>query len=180
MSDSLWPHESQHARPPCPSPTPRVHSNSCSSSWWCHPAISSSEWCLGDLKSRTLLNRDSSGFLLLRHGNRYQGLPSSSVVWSLVEKIPWRRKWQPTLVFLPGESHGQRILAGSSPWGWRGVSSRTQLIDKATQNTTMHTETYMMHHSSNSSWVACDYKSKSIAIMRICSTIFHISYEAMT
>ena len=42
MSDSLRPHESQHARPPCPSPTPRVHSNSCASSWWCHPAISSS------------------------------------------------------------------------------------------------------------------------------------------
>ena len=42
MSDSLWLHESQHARPPCPSPTPRVHSNSCPSSWWCHPAISSS------------------------------------------------------------------------------------------------------------------------------------------
>ena len=42
VSDSLWPHESQHARPPCPSPTPRVHSNSCPSSWWCHPAISSS------------------------------------------------------------------------------------------------------------------------------------------
>ena len=42
VSDSLQPHESQHARPPCPSPTPRVHSNSCPSSWWCHPAISSS------------------------------------------------------------------------------------------------------------------------------------------
>ena len=42
MSDSLQPHESQHARPPCPSPTPGVHSNSCASSWWCHPAISSS------------------------------------------------------------------------------------------------------------------------------------------
>ena len=42
MSDSLQPHESQHARPPCPSPTPRVHANSCPSSWWCHPAISSS------------------------------------------------------------------------------------------------------------------------------------------
>ena len=41
-SDSLWPHESQHARPPCPSPTPRAHSNSCPSSLWCHPAISSS------------------------------------------------------------------------------------------------------------------------------------------
>ena len=39
---TLWPHESQHARPPCPSPTPTVHSDSCPSSQWCHPAISSS------------------------------------------------------------------------------------------------------------------------------------------
>ena len=42
MSDSLRSHESQHARPPCPWPTPGVHSNSCPSSQWCHPAISSS------------------------------------------------------------------------------------------------------------------------------------------
>ena len=42
MSNSLQPHEPQHARPPCPSPTPRVYSNSCPSSRWCHPAISSS------------------------------------------------------------------------------------------------------------------------------------------
>ena len=42
VSDSLWPHESQHARSPCPSLTPGVHSNSCPSSWWCDPAISSS------------------------------------------------------------------------------------------------------------------------------------------
>ena len=42
VSDSLRPHESQHTRPPCPSPTPRVHSNSYPSSQWCHPAISSS------------------------------------------------------------------------------------------------------------------------------------------
>ena len=39
MSDSLWPHEWQNIRPPCPSPTPRVHSNT---HQWCHPAISSS------------------------------------------------------------------------------------------------------------------------------------------
>ena len=39
MSNSLQPHESQHTRPPCPSPSPRVHSNSCPSSQWCHPAI---------------------------------------------------------------------------------------------------------------------------------------------
>ena len=42
VSDSLQPHELQHARPPCPSPTLGVHSNSCPSSQWCHPAISSS------------------------------------------------------------------------------------------------------------------------------------------
>ena len=42
MSDSLRPHESQHARPPCPSPTHRVYSNPCPSSQWCHPVISSS------------------------------------------------------------------------------------------------------------------------------------------
>ena len=42
MSDSLWPHEYQHARSPCPSLTPRVYPNSCPSSLWRHPAISSS------------------------------------------------------------------------------------------------------------------------------------------
>ena len=42
MSNSLRLHEFQHARPPCPSPTPGVHSNSSPSSWWYHPAISSS------------------------------------------------------------------------------------------------------------------------------------------
>ena len=42
MSDSLWPHELQHTRPPCPSPTPRVYPNWCPLSRWCHPTISSS------------------------------------------------------------------------------------------------------------------------------------------
>ena len=53
VSDSLRPHELQHARPPCSSPTPRVHSESCPSSQWCHPAISSSvvpfSFCLQSL-----------------------------------------------------------------------------------------------------------------------------------
>ena len=39
---TLWPHGLQHARPPCPSPTPRVYWNSCPLNWWCHPTISSS------------------------------------------------------------------------------------------------------------------------------------------
>ena len=41
-SDSLWHHESQNARPPCPSPTPGVHPNPCPLSRWCHPTVSSS------------------------------------------------------------------------------------------------------------------------------------------
>ena len=40
---------------------------------------------------------------------------ADSIPW--VRKIPWRRAWQPTPVFLPGESHGQRGLVGYSPWG---------------------------------------------------------------
>ena len=42
VSNSLWPHELQHARPPCPLPTPRVRPNPCALSRWCHPTISSS------------------------------------------------------------------------------------------------------------------------------------------
>ena len=42
MSNSLWPHDLQHTRPPCPSPTPRAYSDSCPWSRWCHPTISSS------------------------------------------------------------------------------------------------------------------------------------------
>ena len=42
VSNSLWPHGLQHTRPPCPSPTPEVHPNSCPLSQWCHPTISSS------------------------------------------------------------------------------------------------------------------------------------------
>ena len=42
LSDSLRPHGLQHTRPPCPPPTPRTYSDSCLSSWWCHPTISSS------------------------------------------------------------------------------------------------------------------------------------------
>ena len=43
-----------------------------------------------------------------------------------VRKIPWRRKWQPTPVFLPGKSHGQRSLAGYSPWGLKELDMTEQ------------------------------------------------------
>ena len=48
-----------------------------------------------------------------------------------VRKIPWRRKWQPTPVFLPGKSHGQRSLAGYSPWGHKEPDTTEKLNSKA-------------------------------------------------
>ena len=56
MSDSLRPHESQHTRPPCPSPSPGVHSDSCPSSSWCHPAISSCPQSLPASESFPMIN----------------------------------------------------------------------------------------------------------------------------
>ena len=50
----------------------------------------------------------------------------------LVVKIPWRRKWQPTPVFLPGKSHGQRSLVDYSPWGHKKVGQ--DLMTKQQQN----------------------------------------------
>jgi len=67
----------------------------------------------------------------LKYTGEYVGFPGGSVVkrqcrspgfdpW--VRKIPWRRKWQPTPVFLPEKFHGQRSLAGYSPWGHKRAS----------------------------------------------------------
>ena len=73
MSDSLWPREPQHVRPPCPSPMPRVYPNSCPLSWWCHPTISSS------------VVPFSSAFNLSQHQDLFQRVSSSHQVakyWS--------------------------------------------------------------------------------------------------
>ena len=57
-----------------------------------------------------------------------------------VGKIPWRRAWQPTPVFLPGESHGQRSLVSYSPWGSRKVDMTERLT-----HTHTHTHTQMFN-----------------------------------
>ena len=105
VSDSLRPHESKHTRPPCPSQTPRVYSNSCPSSWWCHPAISSSvvpfSFC-----PQSLL---ASGFFpmsqLLARGSQSIGVSASASVlpmnsqdsWGKIGEVPsipwWTRGW---------------------------------------------------------------------------------------
>ena len=78
-------------------------------------------------------NSNSTWFCLLGFPGGSEGKESacnagdpSSIPWSWVGKILWRRKWQPTPVFLPGESHGQRSLVGYSPWA---AKSWTRLSD---------------------------------------------------
>ena len=89
VSNSLRPHELQHARPPCPSPTPQVHSDSCPSSQWCHPAISSSvipfSSCLRSLPaSESFSNGQSTGVSALA-----SFLPKKSQGWCPSEWTGW-------------------------------------------------------------------------------------------
>ena len=96
MSDSLRPHELQHTRPPCPSSTPGIHSNSCPSSWWCHPAISSSvipfSSCLQSLPASESFPMSQ----LFTWGGQNTGvsplasfLPKNTQGWSSLEWTGW-------------------------------------------------------------------------------------------
>jgi len=87
MFDSLWPHEPQHARPPCPSPTPGVHSDSRPSSQWCHPAISSS------------VVPFSSCPQSLQHESLFQWVSFSH------EVARWRKYWSFNFSIIPSKEH---------------------------------------------------------------------------
>ena len=96
VSESLRPHESQHARPPCPSPTPRVHSNSNPSSQWCHPAISSSVGPFSSCPQSLPASESSPMSQLFARGGQSTGvsasasfLPKQSQGWSPSEWIGW-------------------------------------------------------------------------------------------
>ena len=71
MSDSLWSHELQHIRPPCPSPTPRIYSNSCPLSWWCYPTISFSVILLSSYLQSFLGSGSSSKLALCIRWPKY-------------------------------------------------------------------------------------------------------------
>ena len=96
MSDSLRPHELQHARLPCPSPTPRVYSNSCPSSRWCHPAISSSVVPFSSCPQSIPTSGTFPMSQLLAWGGQSTGvsaltsfLPKKSQGWSPLEWTGW-------------------------------------------------------------------------------------------
>ena len=96
VSNSLWPHELQHARPPCPSPTPRIHSNSHPSSQWCHPAISSSVIPFSSCPQSLPASESFPMSQLFARGGQRTGvsalasfLPKKSQGWSPSEWTGW-------------------------------------------------------------------------------------------
>ena len=113
VSDSLWPHEPQHARPPCPSPSPGVHSNSCPSSQWCHPAISSSVVPLSSRPQSLPASESFPRSQLFTWGGQSTGLSASAS-------------------FLPKNTHGW------SPLEWSGwISLQSKGFSRVFSNTTV-------------------------------------------
>ena len=118
MSDSFWPHELQHARPPCPSPSPGVHSDSRPSSRWCHPVISSS---------------------VIPFSSCPQSLPASES-FPMSQLFTW--DGQSTAVsalasFLPKKSQGW------SPSEWTGwISLQSKGLSRVFSNTTVQTHQF--------------------------------------
>ena len=96
MSDSLWPRESQHVRPPCPSPAPGVYSNSCRASQWCHPVISSSAIPFSSCPQSLLASESFPISQFFEWGGQSTGVSASTSVlpmntqdWSPLEWTSW-------------------------------------------------------------------------------------------
>ena len=113
ISDSLQPHESQHARLPCPSLTPGVHPNSCPSSCWCHPAISSSVVPFSSCPQSLPLSRSFPMSQLIAWGGQSIGVSASASVLP-VNAQDW------------------------SPLGWTGwISLQSKELSRVFSNTTV-------------------------------------------
>ena len=113
VSDSLWPRESQHTRPPCPSPTPGVYPNSRPSSQWCHPAISSSVVPIYSCPQSLPASGSFPISQLFASGGQTIGVSASASV-------------------LPMNTHGW------SPLGWTGwISFQSKGLSRVFSNTTV-------------------------------------------
>ena len=156
MSDSLRPHESQHARPPCSSRTPRVHSNSRPSSQWCHPAISSS---------------------IVPFSSCPQSLPASES-FPMSQLFAWGG--QSTAVsalasFLPKKSQGW------SPWEWTGwISLQSEGLSRVFSNTTVQKHQFFGTQPSSRSRSNSHIHSevKSLSRVRLFATPWTVAYQS--
>ena len=118
MSDSLWPHELQHARPPCPSPTPGVHPNPYPLSRWCHPTISSSFIPFSSCPQSFPASGSFQMSQLFASGGQSIGVSASTSVLPMNNQDGFPLGWtgwislQPVLIF---HSFGPRDFKESSP-----------------------------------------------------------------
>ena len=123
VSNSLWPHESQHTRPPCPSPTRRVHLNSYPSSQWCHPAISSSVVPFSSCPQSLSASESFPMSQLFAWGGQSTGVSASAS-------------------FPPKKSQAW------SPSEWTGwISLRSKGLSRLFSNTTVQTHQFLDHLS---------------------------------
>ena len=135
MSDSLRPHESQHTRPPCLSPSPGVHSDSCPSSPWCLPAISSSvvpfSYCPQSLPASVFSNESTLHMRWPKYWSfTFSIIPSKEIpknhlcsCWSCEWNQP---KWMNNLVHL--QSH-LFCTSEQKTWGWVVLQSEDVLTE---------------------------------------------------
>ena len=134
VSNSLWPHESQHARPPCPSPSPRIHSNSHPLSRWCHPAISSSVIPFSSCPQSLPASEYFPMSLLFAWGGRSTGV---SVLASFLPKKSqdWSLKWTDWISL---QSKGlSKVFSNDQLFAWggqsTGVSALASFLPKKSQ-----------------------------------------------
>ena len=113
ISDSLWSHGLQYARPPCPSPTPRACSNSCPLNWWCHPTISSSvvpfSPCLQSFPAIRVFSNES------------------------VLHIRWPNYWHFSFSISPSSEYSRLISLGWTGW----ISLQSKGLSRIFSNTTV-------------------------------------------
>ena len=131
ISNSLRPHGLQHTRLPCPSPTPVAYSNSCPSSWWCHPTISSSaisfSSCLQSFPHQGLCIRWKkywSFSFSISPFNEYSGLISFRIDWFGLLAV------QVTLKSLLQNHSLKASILGTQPYLWSNSHIHAWLLDK--------------------------------------------------
>ena len=138
VSDSLRHHESQHARPPCPSPTPGVHPDSRPSSQWCHPAISSPVILFSSCPQSLPASESFSMSQLFTWGGQSTGvsalasfLPKKSQGWSNSKWTGWISLQSKGLSRVFSNSTIQKHkLSGSQLSLWSNSHNHTWLLEK--------------------------------------------------
>ena len=127
VSDSLRPLESQHARLPCPSPTPGVYPNSCASSRWCHPVISSS---------------------VVPFSSCPQSLPASAS-FPMSQLFPWGGR---SIGVSASTSVLPKNTQDGSPLGWTGwISLQSRVLSRVLSNTTLQKHQFFSTQPSSQS-----------------------------